>query len=339
MLPTRNYSARDVGSTLRPTSSALFVIDSEDRFANYTEARTGVSAAGVNLTDPYSFKITVPSSLMNGFFTRLALTEINFPWIIPNINNKTNKIIFEYRIGGVDTQYLVQLPNGFYTPNELSNAIQDNIQNNTPLGGLFTMKYGEYAFPSSKPAPLFLYDSDGAYQCRFLPMPAGTTAWPYTNLNRQLFDLLGFRTGGSDPNSAFRATNIGNSTYAQACRYVDIVCTQLTYNQALKDTGSQKIMRDALCRLYITEPGAMGKDVQPISDAFAPPGCSPTTIYRNFTYPKQIQWLPNQPIGGDLQFDVFDDEGDLLSTIDNYSNALPNGNSTNWSMTLLITEN
>jgi hypothetical protein len=98
-------------------------------------------------------------------------------------------------------------------------------------------------------------------------------------------------------------------------------------------------MRDVLCRLYITEPGAMGKDVQPTSFAFAPPGCSPTTIYRNFTYPKQIQWLPNQPLGGDLQFDVFDDEGDLLSTIDNYSNALPNGNSTNWSMTLLITEN
>jgi hypothetical protein len=72
---------------------------------------------------------------------------------------------------------------------------------------------------------------------------------------------------------------------------------------------------------------------------FSPPGCCPTTIYRNFTSPKQIAWIPNQNIPGSISFQVYDDAGDLLSNslVDPVLEDLDQ--SINWSMTLQITEN
>jgi hypothetical protein len=59
-------------------------------------------------------------------------------------------------------------------------------------------------------------------------------------------------------------------------------------------------------------------------------------VYRNFSQPKQIQWLPNQPVQSSLQFDLFDDMGNPLS------DSLPSyvaDNRTNWSFTILVSEN
>ena len=64
------------------------------------------------------------------------------------------------------------------------------------------------------------------------------------------------------------------------------------------------------------------------------------TIYRNFTTPKQIQWIPNQPIPGYLRFQVYDDAGALLSESTGLSYDLDSqyGN-LDWSMTLQVSEN
>jgi hypothetical protein len=66
---------------------------------------------------------------------------------------------------------------------------------------------------------------------------------------------------------------------------------------------------------------------------FCPPGCEPLTIYRNFTNPKQIQWIPNQNIGGFLQFQIYDDTGVILS------DTIGNNGGVDWSMTILVSEN
>jgi hypothetical protein len=59
--------------------------------------------------------------------------------------------------------------------------------------------------------------------------------------------------------------------------------------------------------------------------------------------PKQIQWIPNQNIPGFLQFQVYDDNGDLLDeaiseTVDDIF-RLRGAGATDWSMTLLVSEN
>ncbi len=151
-------------------------------------------------------------------------------------------------------------------------------------------------------------------------------------VTKQLFDVLGF----SNTNTSHTTEGVGGSTFAQSIRYIDIVCSQLTYNQALKDTMSQQVSRDTLCRLYVADP-VTPADVDASSPDFTPSGTVPFTIVRQFDTPKYIQWTPNQPIGGSLKFEVFDDTGRNLSDYIPFPDISPN--MIDWSMTLLVSEN
>lgn len=339
MLPTRNYSARDEAITQRPTSTALLTIDSEDRFKSAAEGREvptvyadidELYASGVKINaTPYLFSIEKLQSLNNGFFTRLGVTEVNFPWGIPNINNKTNSISVSYQIAPAPiVATSIDLTDGFYTPAQIASAIQLEVRAlDASLVG-FTMTYGDNNMP------VFTYATNNpAVTIAFDPLDNGQAGYPFGPNTRQLFDLLGF----TDANTNLSLSSYGGTTYAQAIRYIDVVCNQLTYNQALKDATSQTVNRDTLCRIYITEPGSLQSAVAPSSSTFSPPGCAPTTIYRNFSQPKQIQWLPNQPITGSLTFEVYDDQGENLAYSD--PTSLNSDNKLDWSMTLLLTEN
>lgn len=340
--PLPNTNARQESMTIRPSSTALLTIDSEDRYKNYTEARA-------KPTSPYNFTISKNESLMNGFFTRLAVTEVNFPWTIPNINDKTNKIIVNWVTpstpmpGGTA---VIELPNDFYKPLRLASYLETTIQSLSPDLSGFQMTYGAPAFVSNLPSnsPLFYYTTGNNvvpedYVISFEPLPYNSSQYPYPPQTKQLFDLLGF----NDQNMAENFSSSGTFTYCQAIRYIDIVCNQLTSVASVKDQTSQTISRDMLCRVYLGDGGGTGQSTTPADASdFSPTGCAPTTIYRAFPHPKQIAWIPNQPISGFLQFQVYDDAGDLLSNSVVKSQGI-NGEalfeSTNWSMTLLVSEN
>lgn len=319
--------------TERSPAYAILAIDSEDRFKDFVQARTATAgtAAGKFNRSPYDFQITKNESMMNGFFTRLALTEVNFPWVIPNINAQTSQIQVSYQIGAnpVVVEFIT-LPIAFYKPSDIAAAIQAAVVGlpGNPIPA-FTMIYGAGEFPR------FSYNTnDAGITIAFEPMDYNSTLYPYPPTTKQLFDLLGF----NDDNTILGANNVddyGGSTYCQAIRYVDIVCSQLTYNQALKDTMSQQTARDTLCRLYLGDGPYTGTSTMDPSDPkFCPPGCAPFTIYRQFTNPKFIRWLPNQPVQGNLRFEVFDDDGNSLENAlaDTYTSA------ENWSFTLLVSE-
>jgi hypothetical protein len=150
----------------------------------------------------------------------------------------------------------------------------------------------------------------------------------YTADRIQLFDMLGF----NDTNLIYGEEGYGDSTFFQYTRYVDIVCSQLTNNQALKDTMTQSTARDVLCRVYVGDAEGVQSTVLPNSATFCPPGCAPTTIYKNFSIPKFIQWMPDSPVPGYLRFTVYDQDGYVLrGTGDEYAN--------DWSLTMLVSEN
>jgi hypothetical protein len=166
----------------------------------------------------------------------------------------------------------------------------------------------------------------------FTPMPLDGT---YTRTTKQLFNLLGFgltNTQTFEPAYANISWS-GAFTYAQAIRYVDIVSPSLTALQTIRDTTSQQVVRDSLCRIYVANPSDVSNI--PVSDPkFCPPGCAPFTIYREFANAKQIFWVPNQPVAGGVKFTVYSDDG---SQLDESSLAITDY--TNWSMTMLLTEN
>jgi hypothetical protein len=184
----------------------------------------------------------------------------------------------------------------------------------------------------------------------FLPLPYNSAAYPYGKTTKQLFDVLGFTTTSlgndvvQDAQTASGAVSIppggpnkylyGADTFCQSIRYIDIVCSQLTYNQGLKDTMSQTIARDTLCRIYIALDGGDVLSSGPGDATFAPAGTYPTTIHRQFAVPKYVQWTPNQPVPGGLRFEIYDDAGNNLvfasPLVEQFSD---------WSMTLLVSEN
>lgn len=335
-MPLSNYRAVDPAITQRPTSTALLAIDSEDRYKNYLDYS---EASVANYKSPYDFAIEKNESLMNGFFTRLALTEINFPWVVPNINKRTRTIIFEYYIAaGPANGELIQLASGFRTPAQIASDLQAKIRAIDPVNlGAFTVTYG--IFTNNTPTtesqlPLFEFKSNNPLiTFNFQRMTYNSVLYPYGSQNKQLFDLLGLNDDASL--GAFDYI-CGNSTFCQAIRYIDIVCSQLVNNQALKDTMSQTVARDSLCRLYIESPSTPS-NVPCNSATFCPVGCAPFQLYKDFNTPKQINWLPNQPIAGSLRFQVYDDGGALLSeALGETGTAL---NKIDWSFTLLVSEN
>jgi hypothetical protein len=272
---------------------------------------------------------------MNGFFTRVGITEICFPWSIPNINRRTRDIQIEWSGTSSGTATLTLLE-GFYTPANLAAEIQTKVLAiaGNPLPA-FTMAYG------TLDTPTFLYQTNNpALAVAFLPMDYSSAVYPFPNTTKQLFHVLGFSDLNSDPSAA----GFSGFTFCQATRYVDICCYQLTNNQALKDQTSQTVARDMLARVYLGDgliPGNTPPDAS--SPDFCPPGCAPYTIYRNYASPKQIQWIPNQPIPGYLLFQLFDDAGapltEILEPEQSASSALDQAAYLDWSMTMQVSEN
>jgi hypothetical protein len=317
-LPDTN--ARQAAMPIRAPSTALLTIDSEDRFQDYTVSRAATSGS------PYSFTITKSESAMSGFFTRIGVTEMVFPLVIPNANRKTIQIQVAVQIAPAPvTINTIVIPQGFYTPAALAAAVQTAVRTTGPTLATFVMAYG------AEGVPLFTYTSGAAgTTVGFLPMPSNSGAYPFPANTKQLFDLLGF----NQTNSILAPFYTGGPTFCQFTRYIDVVCNQLTNAQALKDGSTQLVVRDSICRLYLSSDGTNQTTVVCSDPTFSPPGCAPGTFYKQYAMPKQIQWLPNQNIPGYLRFDLYDDVGNLLSESDPFMNA----NKTDWSITLQVSE-
>jgi hypothetical protein len=324
----------NVGQTIRQPSTALLTIDSEDRFDSY-QAKREATYGSYNYS-PYDFTITKRESIMNGFFTRLGVSEVVFPWNIPNINAQTNRMRVGYAAapGGPFTTFTLSVAAGFYTPSQLATAIQAELNAVPALAGT-VVTYGQNIVEGLENVPQFSFDFTASGQfvtftpLAYQPNPALPAFYQFNN-TKQLFDVLGLNSLAYLP----AVQKSGIDTLCQSTRYIDIVCSILTYNQSLKDTTSQVVARDSLCRVYL---GALNSNmIVPTTDStFAPPGTTPGVVYAQYSTPKQIQWVPNQPVPSGLRFQIFDDEGTPLEDLFGGTSSPE----INWSMTILVSEN
>jgi len=328
------YNQQNIGVTQRPSATALLTIDSEDRFQTYTDKRAVMDSRGYNW-NPYDFQIVKNEALMNGFFTRVGVSEIVFPTApLPNINETTNTIQVAWSplLSTISYVSTILLPGGFYNPAALANTLQSTVRQVDINLSSFSMAYGV------QNRCQFQYATNNGTEVGFQPMvynsitpnpnPTGYIGYPYPPTTKQLFDLAGMTLRNNTLTSNVQTTSV---TDCVGNRYYDIVSAQLTLNQSVKDSSSQPVVRDALCRLYIAGPNSQ-TTVQPSDPAYTPIGTAPTTIYRNFTQPKQIQWIPNQSIQGNITIQVYDENGNLV-----VPGIAPEA--INWSMTLLASEN
>lgn len=271
------YVPNEKATPIRYPSTANLMVDSADRVkGNYPLCN--------------NFLIAKNQSIMNGFFTRVGTTEVVFEWNTPNVSALAGTI--DYTVGSIVNSFNLS---GFFTVEELVDAIADNCNNFTGATGVTWTVVGIYGA--------------GAQFNLAGPGVADGTIWgiegPIIAELNDGFPLISeaFNTGASS------ADILASTVDLRPVRYIDIVCTQLTNNQAVKDASTAQNVRDVLCRWYFDY------DNQNLVDAYGFPvlmGYSPFYIRRIFNPPKQIQWQSNVPIG-QMAFQLYDNTGKLAT--------------------------
>jgi hypothetical protein len=316
---------KDEVFTARSPSTALLVIDSADRNPTKTLPASVSSPTAPIIppllplaplpSTPYDFTIAKGQNVFTGFVKRIGITEIAFNWGLLNINDTCNTLwLTAASEDGPTTPLSITIPNGFYDTTTLAAAIELALENRlgaSVIRCIFDPLLQKFYFGT---------DTNTDFAIVLPPVYS-----PY----KSLFDILGmvYSTSGLYSTTPKYA---GNPPLMRWTEYIDIVCTNLTNNQHIKDFSTLPQIynpKPLLCRLYLDDETHLAT-----SDFVV--GTAPIRLYRQFKTPKMIEWSSTQPIGN-LSFQVYDDSGRILqgweATQPNY--ALPD-----WQLTLLLSE-
>ncbi len=280
-----DFTPSEKGVTIRQPSTANLMLD----------ARDGVIQGGT----PSNFTINKAESILNGFFTRIGVTEHVMEWREPNVSAALRNNVVIYDVSGSPSQTLT-IPDSFLTVEAALKAIVAFANDvSGSVGGVTLSVSGALGLASISASGGALIRMTGA-----IPTLLGFASIAYAN---QIF-VDGFGPGDLRP-----------------YRYLDFVSANLTYNQDLKDSSTSVVTRDVLTRWYFAY------DQPPSLDAFGFPilmGYTPFVLRRIFNPPKQIKWSANQPVG-QLAFQIYPDAP--RNTLAVMPNSL-------WEMTLQVSE-
>lgn len=254
------------GQVIRQPSTANLMIDSFDQ--------TIIGNANFN---PFQFQITKNAAILNGFFTRVATTEVVLTWEEGNIEQGVNDEFTVIKTAGA-VPYTVTIAYGFYTVEEALDALV--VALNAAGTGLTWSISGSGATTGL----------------------AATGAFTVPNTT-----LLAIQLRLVDTTSSTKSFIVG-SPDLRPYRYIDFVSADLTYNQDVKDASTSETQPQVLCRWYFAW------DVMPLIDGYGFPilmGYTAFSARRIFNPPKQIKWRPNQSIGN-LSFRVLDPQGAVI---------------------------
>jgi hypothetical protein len=283
------FVPKDRGVVTREASTANLLIDSIDRTFN-TNAPTSSSA---------NFNITKNQNILNGFFTRLAVVEVVLDWCVPNVSPVFTNDTLTYNFGGND--YTVTLDQGKYVISTALNTLVTLLNAQSAASGLgLTWSVAGTVLTTGFAS---------------LVVVGGPVDLLETNLQTQLNLPIGSA-------NEFPA----ECPLLLPITYLDFVCDQLTYNQELKDETTNFVGRNTLYRWVLAWEGPSPEDPlgYPIYQ-----GYQSFRARRYLTFPKQIRWEPNQPIG-QLTFQVIASTGELV--------PVPVVGEMEWNMCLQVSE-
>lgn len=258
------------------------------------------------------FTISVPGNILSGYFTRLAVVEMVLDYSIPNISVANNNNKFSVRITSTGIISTVTIPSGNYTVSALMATLITLL--NTATSQTFTF-----------------VGRDGAKA-----LTCGVAfSVPYSNLSAELSLSILVETASALAFPILQPEIIGKNNF------LDFVCTNLTYQQGLKDSSTSMSPRDVLYRWVLSWEDYSERDADgyPIYQGYLP-----FKSRRYLSYPKQIKWDSQQPIG-QLKFEVYDSGYFDYSTGQRVQPQIvvPTGGAGStggleWYMTLLVSE-
>lgn len=318
--------------TARSPSTALLVIDSADRNPTKTlpseatfvgEYENYLVATAPLPSTPYDFTIAKGQNVFTGFVKRIGITEIAFNWGLFNINDTCNTLwLASESEDGAFYPCVITIPQGFYPdPTTLASAITSALD----------VRFGVGAIVCSFLDTQQRFQFTSAYKFAVLPPCVAEGTLEFVNSPyKSLYEIIGmtfYTTNGFDTNPKLAA----NPPLMRWTEYIDIVCTNLTNNQHIKDFSTQPEIynpKTLLCRLYLDDETHLGQ-----GDGVV--GTLPIRLYRQFKTPKMIEWNSTQPIGN-LSFQVYDDSGRILQSW--FKPFQPDFSLPDWQITLLLSE-
>lgn len=262
MLPQSSFM--DVPGTnsrmpTRMSSTQFLLLDSADR---------NQSLATVQPWNNFSFQ--KPQALIDAFADHVLVTEIVFPWNIPNVTTYNNTIY----VGEAPIRIKV----GFTNPDDMVT----NLNNALAAAGI----HGEFSYENVSMTYKF---TNGANPLAgglsyYNNQPGATPSPPAFYSTISLFKTLGFTLAQSGVNLLANDVVIGNPTLSQYTAFVDIISNRLMRYTSVKDGESAaNAQSSVICRVYAT-------DEVSIKQGDYVNTCAPFIIHRQYKTPKSIQW-------------------------------------------------
>lgn len=274
-----DFVPSEVATVIRQPSTALFLVDSSDR----KQDLSGGVFQYFEANKPWNMLINNPNALMNGFFTRLSLTELAIRWDVPNISADFGNTTLLMDISGYGSNPItITLPNQFATAACAFDAIMNSVNDLSGTTNFFLTMLPRRTAPC-------------IYQL------IGNNKAPGTNGG-----FFKFRTGVLSQQLNATSTNLTKfyeptSPDLRPFSFIDFTSQNLTYNQDLKDSTTNPVNVDIIQRFYFAyeQENTYDKYNFPILM-----GYRPFVVKQQYNPPKQIRWSPQQPIG-QVQFEVY----------------------------------
>jgi len=318
-----NYESKVV--TARQPSSAYVTLSSRDRYFNASPTQTQAVFQPWN-----NFILQKAEALVPTYTKRLAITEVRFPWFIPNITRNNN--LFGMIIDSA-TPKLLRIDfgiEGFYTPTLMAVKITELINAaavaaSVAAGDIPTLDYlsGQFSFvggANNTPfAIVALKPSPSPLGGGFIQSQVITDSLTYLNAPNLLSTIgmpFEYLTINIVTPLIHTVILIGDYSLGLYTEYVDITSEKLMRFADARDAGSGSLLQtSAICRLYLADEvslSTLDSEGNPV-----PAGSAPFVIHRQFKNPKQVLCSPDSFIG-DLDIQVFDQFGKLVYVPKNF---------------------
>jgi hypothetical protein len=294
-----------------PWTNASIVLNSRD-------ATGGVKVNG-NLYSSLLFNAQ-NQNIIQGQVESISVSEVNFPYDIPNIQPGFNTFGVEFASEPPSENALeVTVPPGFYTGVELETAVNgaiatanqnletpfaDNllpIVSYDPTANTFTFAQGPGVGSSCLIfSPYTFWNTPPSFNTRNL-------------LGKDIMTIMGYNQNqgaGYATNASYSPLVVGEARSGSAplvfTQYIDICSPQLCKFQYFRDGSTTNLARrsDVICRLYISNNQATQEEE----------GQRPFVINRQFQNARVMRWTADNAVGT-LDINLYDDTGQPLSTM------------------------
>jgi len=332
----------------RNPATQYLVINSRDR--NQT------SSLGSYNRQPWNnFKLQRPQNIMNTYATRMLVSEVNFPWYIPNINVLTRSIWIRY--DGI--LYTLTIDVGFYNGTSIAAVLQTLMAGGVttgtispgPIPDLITVTY------NSVEGTFNIFATVGEIQI-YYKNPGTALVFLNSEISSYFSSASLAQVMGFDFNqvNGFSGDNFtSNPTTCQYTQYLDIVSDKLHQYSTNRDGNSDTFFsRNILCRLYLSDEASNivqgfevtgeGGITTSVPIQFIPGVSGTFVIHRQFKNPKAVMWNKEASVDW-LDIGVYDQFGNLVPLpyyppLDPLSGTVnPDPGYPNFQITLLASEN